>query len=209
MYLYFLNVFITEHDSGMVQLQVACHKKKQNNGKSTANRENSQKHEECDIISELLFHNDGATDTVNNILPRITPPSPQPQEDIDENVKIMTSLSSSVSSIKNSNIEQNIHEKICCDEEEEVIKSNIVMFEYREQMSNLVGEEVEPFASFFDNDCDLFEKVKPGYSNISYIIKVRTRLIFKLLVLNMTHTKMLIPRIFRRKNMKNKMRETV
>ena len=97
----FLNtLFLIEHDSGMVQLQVACYKKKHPDQKSdTKKNEISQKENECEIISELLFHNDGATtDAVNNILPQITSSSsPNPEDDDNENLKSMTSISSSES----------------------------------------------------------------------------------------------------------------
>ena len=71
----------------------------------------------------------------------------------------MTSISSS-ESLSKCVTELEVKEQTCR-EETEVIKSNIVMFEFRDQLSSMVGEEVEHFASFFDNECDLFEKVNP------------------------------------------------
>ena len=118
----------------MVQLQVACYKKL-NLEESLASRNlQSPKKDNCDIISELLFHNDGAKETEKHILtqPPVSPSVPQ----------------------SNGNLNKHHFSS-----ESYALKSNIVMFEYREQISNITEEEAGPFVSFFDNDYDLFEQV--------------------------------------------------
>ena len=134
----------------MVQLQVACYKREL---RDLLNSGNGQQKEECDIISELLFDN-GANNTLPNVNPSLSP------QDIDGDIKIMASLTDSLVTNNGCNNEKGEDEEVPCCGEKAVIKSNIVMFEYREQTPNFVGEEVGPFASFFDNDCDLFEHVR-------------------------------------------------
>ena len=137
----------------MVQLQVACYKKEL---RDLTNSGNGQQKEECDIISELLF--DNGANNGSTTLPNVNPPlSPQ---DIDGDVKIMASLTDSLVTNNGCNNQEREDKEVPCCGEKAVIKSNIVMFEYREQTPNFVGEEVGPFASFFDNDCDLFEHVR-------------------------------------------------
>ena len=115
----------------MVQLQVACYKKL-NIEEGLASR-NLPKKDDCDIISELLFHNDGAKDTEKQMLTQpVSPSLPQSNGNLDT---------------------QNFSS------EKYVLKTNIVMFEYREQSSNITEEEAGPFVSFFDNDYDLIEQV--------------------------------------------------
>ena len=81
----------------------------------------------------MLFHNDGAKDIPKHGLPRI------------EGTQQL----------------QNTQEKEVTDScgEGEIIKSNIVMFEFRDQISNLTEEDIGPFASFFENDYDFLEQV--------------------------------------------------
>ena len=126
---------ISEHDSGMVQLQVNCYKKKVSKDEVTTIQLDSQNRDDCDIISELLFHNDGASDTPKNQQSQVASSSPTRST----NGKDETSGF----------------------DEEDVIKSNIVMFEFRDQISNLTDEDIGPFASFFENDCDLLDHVSP------------------------------------------------
>lgn len=114
----------------MVQLQVACYKKSSVEDIVTSRQLDSESRNECDIISELLFHNDGA----NAI--QIS------QKDILGSVRPVQETNQMTASCK-----------------EEIMKSNIVMFEFRDQISNLTDQDVGPFASFFDNDCDFFEQV--------------------------------------------------
>ena len=130
----------------MVQLQVACYKKLNQEERLASRNLNNPKKDNCDIISELLFHNDGAKDTEKHTLVQpISPSLPQSNGNVDEQ-----KFSS----------------------ERDVMKSNIVMFEYREQISNMTEEEAGPFASFFDNDCDLFEQVSTNLLYI-YIISIQ------------------------------------
>ena len=125
--------FNLEHDSGMVQLQVACYKKNSEEGTVTSRQLDSESRDQCDIISELLFHNDGA----NDIHKRQTS-----QKDILGSVQPGHETNPMTASCK-----------------EEIMKSNIVMFEFRDQISNLTDQDVGSFASFFDNDCGFFEQV--------------------------------------------------
>ena len=117
----------------MVQLQVACYKKP-NIEESLASRNlHSPKKDDCDIISELLFHNDGAKESDKHVLTQ----------------SVSSSLHQSNGNIDGQNVSSARY----------VMKSNIVMFEYREQISNITEGEVGPFVSFFDNDYELFEQV--------------------------------------------------
>ena len=125
--------FNLEHDSGMVQLQVACYKKNVQEGIETLTQLDSENRDECDIISELLFHNDGANDIH----------------------KRQTSQKTILGSVRPAQEAKQRQEY----SKEEIIKSNIVMFEFRDQISNLTDQDVGPFASFFDNDCDFLEQV--------------------------------------------------
>ena len=125
--------FNLEHDSGMVQLQVACYKKNVVEGIETSRQLDSENRDQCDIISELLFHNDGANDIH----------------------KRQTSQNTILGSIRPAQEANQIQES----GKEEIMKSNIVMFEFRDQISNLTDQDVGPFASFFDNDCDFLEQV--------------------------------------------------
>ena len=125
--------FNLEHDSGMVQLQVACYRKNFLEGIVTSRQLDSENRDECDIISELLFHNDGANDIH----------------------KRQTSQKAILGSARPAQEANEMQES----GKEEIIKSNIVMFEFRDQISNLTDQDVGPFASFFDNDCDFLEQV--------------------------------------------------
>ena len=139
---------ISEHDSGMVQLQVNCYKKKVSKDAVTTIQLESQNRDDCDIISELLFHNDGASDTPKNQQSRLASSSPARSV----NGKDETSGF----------------------DNEDVIRSNIVMFEFRDQISNLTDQDIGPFASFFENDYDFLEQVIIlfRYNNINvYIIQ--------------------------------------
>lgn len=119
----------------MVQLQVKCYKKKVPKDPVTTIQLESQNRDDCDIISELLFHNDGATDTPKNQQSRLA--SSSPTRSVNGN------------------------DETSGFDEEVAIKSNIVMFEFRDQMSNLTDEDIGPFASFFENDSDLLDHVSP------------------------------------------------
>ena len=124
----------------MVQLQVACHIKKcQKTPSSSLSSLTNPSKDDGDIISELLFHNDGARDTVNHNLSQ--------------------AMSPWNSSTLNKNVSGNY---LGCDEEEVLVTSNTVMFEYREQFNKVTLDGNGgggPFSSFFDNDCDIFEQV--------------------------------------------------
>ena len=114
----------------MVQLQVACYKKKVEGCITTARQLDSENQDDCDIISELLFHNDGANDI--------------PKHQISQNSTIRSDHEKS----KPSGLD-----------DEDVIRTNVVMFEFRDHISNLNDEDIGPFASFFENDCDFLEQV--------------------------------------------------
>ena len=116
----------------MVQLQVKCYKKKVSEDVVTTGQLESQNRDDCDIISELLFHNDGASDTPKNQQSRVASSSPE-------------------ISVKEKDESSGF-------DEVDAIKSNIVMFEFRDQISNLT-DDIGPFASFFENDCDLLDHV--------------------------------------------------
>ena len=118
----------------MVQLQVACHKNANDEEQSSSNCLMGHKKNNCDIISELLFHNDGANDSVNTAV------STARAHCYTTSSKISNPVTA-------------------CSDDRNVVKSNTVMFEYREQPSNLGNEDVAPFSSFFHNDCDLSEQV--------------------------------------------------
>ena len=123
----------------MVQLQVACHIKKCQKTPSSSSSLTDPNKDDCDIISELLFHNDGARDTINH------------------------NLSQAMSPLNSSTVNKSVSGNyLGCDEEEVLVKSNTVMFEYREQFDNVTRDTNcggGPFSSFFDNDCDIFEQV--------------------------------------------------
>ena len=122
----------------MVQLQVVCYKNANEEEQSSSTCLMGHKKNNCDIISELLFHNDGANDSVNTAV------STARAHCYTTSSKISNPVAA-------------------CSDDRNVVKSNTVMFEYREQPSNLVNEDVAPFSSFFHNDSDLSEQVHTVY----------------------------------------------
>ena len=132
----------------MVQVQVACYKNNASEDVTSQRQLESRNRDDCDIISELLFHNDGASETPNHGLHRIEDPSPIPtSKETSETTK---------------------------SGEREMIKSNIVMFEFRDQISNLTEEDIGPFASFFENE--FLEQVsffKFSYTSIVFLDAVK------------------------------------
>ena len=118
----------------MVQLQVVCHKNDNEEEQSSSTCLMGHKKNNCDIISELLFHNDGANDSVNTAV------STARAHCYTTSSKISNPVTA-------------------CSDDRNVVKSNTVMFEYREQPSNLGNEDVAPFSSFFHNDCEISEQV--------------------------------------------------
>ena len=127
----------------MVQLQVACYRNTNDEEQSSSTCLMGHKKNNCDIISELLFHNDGGNDSVNTTVSTARSHCYTTPSKISNPVTV---------------------------DDRNVVKTNTVMFEYREQPSNLGNEDVAPFSSFFHNDCDFREQVQIEFYTLHIFI---------------------------------------